>query len=231
MGSAFKLGEVAVIGGLLVVGGIVIGTLRGPAPLPNPLPHEPYPYTVLPISSMFETGILDPFALLSVFNVPSQGTPPIGSGKVAFANGLLEYQSDLWSYVTTRVARVLDHVTVRMVWKPLSGSLFINEAWNADPDSIGHTAMIIFDSGKVRQTQYPNQVELMDFDPYGVDWVTMEMTIDYTVPEIMQLIINGRIFTHLPIGEEPIAAVVGFWQLQFFMPKAASVLIKEISAF
>jgi hypothetical protein len=187
------------------------------------LPHEPYPYTTLPIKSQFEEGKLEPFELLGAFNSP-------GFGEVSFEELCLKYESGSWSWLVTRTEELQGVVNAKWVWKPVGGQEFIIEAWNARPDRVGDTAMIIFKDGKVYQSRYPGEVHLMDFDPYKADWVTVQMVINYTIPEIEELWINGYHFSHLPIRHEPIAPTNSFWQLQIFLQDSSLVLVKDIQA-
>jgi hypothetical protein len=185
------------------------------------LPHDPYPYTMLPIKSKFEEGKLEPFELLAAFDQP-------GFGQVSFQESYLEYKSGSWSWLAIRTSELQNVINARWVWKPLEGREFIIEAWNARPDRIGHTAMIVFRNGKVYQSMYPVEICLMDFDPYKTDWVTVQMIVDYTIPEIRDLWINEYHFSQLRIVGEPIGPTDGFWQMQIFLPENAAVLVKEM---
>lgn len=185
------------------------------------LPHEPYPYTSLPIESKFNEGKLEPLKLLAAFDSP-------GSGKVSFENSCLKYESSSWSWLVTRT-ELQDSVNVKWIWKAVEGEEFIIEAWNAHSNNVGHTAMIVFKDGKVCQIRYPDEVYLMDFSPFD-DFVTVRMIIDYNVPKITDLWINEYHFTHLPIEDEPIGTTSPFWQMQIFLQKRSIVLVKEMQA-
>jgi hypothetical protein len=212
-----------------IIGGLIFFLLLSAQPLCGEsypyatLPHEPYPYTTLPIKSKFEEGKLEPFGLLATFDQP-------GSGQVSFQKSVLEYESGSGSWLVTRTNELQNVINSRWVWKPLEGREFIIEAWNARPDRVGHTAMIIFRDGKVYQSRYPVEFFLMNFDPYKTDWVTVQMIIDYTIPEIRELSINGYHFSHLQICDEPIGAANGFWQMQIFLPRSSGVLVKDMQA-
>jgi hypothetical protein len=187
------------------------------------LPSGPYPYATLPIKSRFEEGTLEPFGLLAAFNSS-------GSGQVSFQDSYLKYESGSWSWLVTRTNELQNVINAKWVWKPMEGREFIIEAWNARPDRVGHTAMIIFRDGKVYQSRHPVEFYLMSFDPYKTDWVTVQMIIDYTIPEIRELSINGYHFSHLQICDEPIGAANGFWQMQIFLPRSSGVLVKDMQA-
>jgi hypothetical protein len=180
------------------------------------LPHEPYPYTDLPIESKFNEGKSEPFKLLAAFDF-------FGSGEISFENSSLK-----WSWLVTRT-RLQDVVNAQWVWKAIGGKEFIIEAWNAYPNNTGRTAMIIFRDGKIYQVQYPSEVCLVDFNPFN-DFVTVRMIIDYNVPEIGDLWINEYHFSHLTIKNEPIGTTPPFWQMQIFLQKPSTVLIKEMQA-
>jgi len=199
----------------------ITGLFR-PTPATVGLPHDPYPYTTLPIKSKFDENNLMPFRLLAAFDYP-------GFGRVSFQQSCLKYESEYWSWLVTRTNGLQDVINTKWVLKPVYGP-FIAEAWNARPDRIGHTAMIIFKDNKVYQSNFPDWDTLMDFDPYQEDWVTVQMVIDYTVPEIRDLWINDRHFTHLRIGDEPIGGTDAFWQTQVFLPERSCVLVKEMQA-
>jgi hypothetical protein len=187
------------------------------------LPSEPYPYTTLPIKSRFEEGKLEAFGLLAAFDSP-------GFGQVSFQEPYLKCESGSGSWLVTRTHELQNVISARWVWKPLQGQEFIIEAWNARPDRVGHTAMIIFRDGKVYQSRYPIEFYLMSFDPYKTDWVTVQMIIDYTIPEIRELLINEYHFWHLRICDEPIGAANGFWQMQIFLRKTSTVLVEDMQA-
>ena len=190
------------------------------------LPHEPYPYATLPIRSRFEEGNLEPFRLLAAFDSP-------GFGQASFQNSYLSYESGSWSWLVTRTDGLQEVLNAKWIWKPVEGHEFIIEAWNARPDCVGHTAMIIFRDGRVYQSRYPVQVHLMDFDPYKKSWVSVQMIIDYTVPEIRDLWIDEYHFSHLQICDEPIGRLFelnGFWQMQVFLQRSSIVLVKEMQA-
>jgi hypothetical protein len=185
------------------------------------LPHEPYPNTFLPVQSEFNEEKLEPFRLLAAFDF-------FGAGDVSFENSCLKYESFSWSWLVTRT-KLQDSVNARWVWKAIEGREFIIEAWNAYSNNIGRTAMIIFRDGKVYQVQYANEVYLMDFNPF-VDYVSVQMTIDYNVPEIRDLWINEYHFSHLSIKNEPIGTTSPFWQMQIFLHKRSTVSVKEMQA-
>lgn len=214
---------------LFFIGGLISVLLLSGIPISNDsypymtLPHEPYPYTTLPIQSEFEVGELEPFGLLAAFDDP-------GFGQLSFQRPYLEYGSGSWSWLVTRTIGLQGVVNVRWVWRPIEGQEFIIEAWNARPDCVGDTAMITFKDGKVYQSRHPVQVYLMDFDPYKTEWVTVQMTIDYAIPEIRELSINGYNFSHLRIDDEPIGATDGFWQMQIFLPTSSTVLVEDMQA-
>jgi hypothetical protein len=193
-----------------------------PVVLPE-LPFEPYPYATLPITSAFGEGSLKPFSLLAAFGSS-------GFGQVSFEDSCVKYESGSWSWLAVRTNELQNVVNAKWVWKPVAGREFIIEAWNARTDRIGNTAMITFRDGKVYQTRYPNEVCLMDFDAYKAGWVVVRMVIDYNVPEIRELWINGHYFSHLLIGDEPIGATNGFWQMQIFLAKTSTVLVQEMQA-
>jgi hypothetical protein len=185
------------------------------------LSHEPYPYTNLPIESDFNEGRLEPFRLLAAFVYS-------GSGEVSFENSSLKYESSRWSWLVTRT-ELQDLVNTRYVWKAIDGEQFIIEAWNAYPNNTGRTAMIAFKNGKVYQIQYPNEVYLMNFNPFS-DFVTVQMTIDYNASEIRDLWINQYHFSHLDIKNEPIGPTSPFWQMQIFLQQPSTVLVREMQA-
>jgi hypothetical protein len=185
------------------------------------LPHEPYPYTDLSIESKFNEGKSEPFRLLAAFDF-------FGSGEISFENSSLKYKSLKWSWLVTRT-RIQDVVNAQWLWKAIGGKEFIIEAWNAYPNNTGRTAMIIFRDGKVYQVQYPDDVYLMDFNPFN-GLVTVRMTIDYDVPEIRSLWINEHHFSQLRIGNEPIGTTPPFWQMQIFLRGDSTVLVKEMRA-
>jgi hypothetical protein len=185
------------------------------------LPHEPYPFTNLPIESNFNEGKMEPFKLLAAFVYR-------GYGEASFEYSYLKYVSSSWSWVITRT-ELQDTVNVKYVWKAVDGNLFIIEAWNAYSNKTGRTAMIAFKDGKVYQIRYQNGVYLMDFNPFR-DFVTVQMSIDYNVPEIRDLWINEYHFTHLSIKNEPIGPTSPFWQMQVFLQESGVVLIKEMKA-
>jgi hypothetical protein len=190
------------------------------------LPYEPYPYATLPIESEFEKGKLEPFRLLAAFGAP-------GFGQVSFHNSCLKYESGSWSWLVTRTEGLQDTINARWIWEPVEGREFIIEAWNARPDQVGHTAMIIFRDGRVYQSRYPVEVPLMNFELHNVNWITVQMTIDYEVPEIRDLWINEFHFSHLRISDEPIGRLFelnGYWQMQIFLQGSSTLLVKEMQA-
>lgn len=185
------------------------------------LPDGPYPNTSLPLESKFDEGQSEPFRLLAAFDSP-------GSGDFSFENSWLKYESSVWSWLVTRT-ELQDMVNAEWVWRAVEGREFIIEAWNAYPNNTGRTAMIIFRDGKVYQVQYPDDVYLMDFNPFN-GFVTVRMTIDYNVPEIRSLWINEHYFSQLRIGNEPIGTTPPFWQMQIFLRGESTVLVKEMRA-
>jgi hypothetical protein len=212
--------------GLVSLGAAVLvglaATRKASAALPV-LPHEPYPYTQLPISSRFNEKILEPFKLLAAFG-------NVGLGEVLFEDSYLRYTSGGWSWLVTRT-EWQSVVNAKWVWKAVKGDGFIIEAWDAYANNVGRTAMILFRNGKVYHLHDGNYTEvyLMDFDPFK-DFVTVRMTIDYTIPEIRDLYINDNHFSHLIIRDEPIGKEVPFWQMQIFLPWYASILVQEMQA-
>jgi hypothetical protein len=213
----------------LVVAGVGIGLLSLTKPVAGgggspPLPTEPVPMTDLPIISLFASEILEPFALR---NAP---TPMVGRGRVEFQDGNLLYVNDAgWTLIATRTP-ILETVEILFVWKALEGDEFICEGWNGYPNGNGHSAFIYFKNKKVYHVHDGDQkfVYLMDLDPTE-DWVTVQMLVDYSVPEIVSVTINDRTFEHLPIGNEPIGKA-DYWQLNFRQNMKGQVLIKAMKA-
>jgi hypothetical protein len=214
----------------IIVGILIIATIFGALIFSNASsflgdelsePSDNLKKHTLPIQSKFDAGILDPFGLYAAFGAN-------GSWSVGFENGMLKYHSESWSWVIVR-SELQDIVNCKWVWKAVEGQEFIIEAWNANANHIGHTAMIIFRNNEVFYSNFPNEIYLMDFDPYA-DFVTVEMKIDYTIPEITYLKINSHVFNHLLIADEPIGATSGFWQMQIFLIGTATVLVKEMEA-
>jgi hypothetical protein len=207
----------------LIGGSLLEGLMVKVAPDSEPyLPHEPYPYTNLPIASEFNEGKLEPLKLLAAFDFS-------GSGSVSFENSYLKYKSSTWSWLVIRT-KLQDVVSAKWVWKAVEGREFVIEAWEAYGD-FGRTAMIIFRDGKVYQVQYPKEIYLMDFNPFS-DFIIVQMTVDYNASEIEDLWINEHHFSHLPINDEGLGRTVSspFWQMQIFLRKSATVLVKEMEA-
>jgi hypothetical protein len=207
----------------LISGAFVGGLIAKVEPNSEPdLPHEPYPYTNLPLTSRFNEGKLEPFRLLAAFDFS-------GSGSVSFENSYLKYKSSTWSWLVVRT-ELQDVVNAKWVWRAEEGKEFVIETWEAYGD-FGRTAMIIFRDGKVYQVQYPKEIYLMDFNPFS-DFVTVQMTVDYNASEIRDLWINEYHFSHLPIMNEGLGRTLPspFWQMQIFLRKSASVLVKEMEA-
>lgn len=190
------------------------------------LPYEPVPMTDLPVASAFESKVLEPFALRSA------PTPtPTGIGRVEWQDGNLLYINDSgWSYLATRTEKQ-QRVEMIFMWKALEGDRFICEGWNAYPGGIGHSALIYFKDKKVWHVHYGEQQDtfLMDLDPM-LDWITVDMVANYVVPEIEAVSINGHLFEHLPIGNEPIGTG-DFWQFNLHQLQYGKVLIRSMDAF
>jgi hypothetical protein len=205
----------------VVIGEVMIGSFSRDRRLKE-LPHEPYPYTDFPIESKFDKGKLEPFTLLAAFDFP-------GSGEVSFEDSHLKYKSSTWSWLVIRT-ELQDVVNAKWVWKAIEGKEFIIEAWEAYTNNFGRTAMIIFRDGKVYQVQFPNEVYLMDFDPFN-DFVTVQMIVDYHASEIRDLWINEYHFSHLPMNDEPIGKPISpFWQMQIFLRSSSTVLVEDMQA-
>lgn len=209
--------------GELIGGGVIITLVPSAEPgTQTDLPHEPYPYTTLPIESEFNQEKLQPFGLLAAFGYP-------GMGSVSFEDQYLRYQSSNWSWLVTRT-ELQDVINVQWIWKAVEGNEFVIEAWDAYGD-YGRTAMIIFTDGKVYQVQYPKDIYLTDFDPFN-NFVTVRMTVDYNTSQITDLWINQCHFSNLPIENEYLGMTVPspFWQMQIFLRKPGTVLVKEMQA-
>lgn len=211
---------------MVTLGGLVVATRTstidgGGKVSAARLPDGPYPNTSLPLQSEFNEGRSEPFRLLAAFDSP-------GSGDFSFENSCLRYESSVWSWLVTRT-ELQDVVNAEWVWRAVEGREFIIEAWNAYPNNTGRTAMIIFRDGKVYQVQYPDNVYLMDFNPFN-GLVTVKMTINYNVPEIRSLWINEHHFSQLRICNEPIGTTPPFWQMQIFLRGESTVLVNEMRA-
>lgn len=217
---------------VLVMGLLGTGTFASNSNIVTATTDNSYLITELPINQQFsDANSINPFKFMSIFDGSGTGTIEDSTQSVKMTG------RNVW--IATRTATVQQTVNCTFVWSAVSGSMFINEAWNLEASDYnathknGLTAMIVFQHGSVTYSNGTHLVEIGGaFDPYAITWNVVNFVVDYDNKLILSLTINSETWaTNLPISYEPCGQSVPFWQIQHYHGLYSTSKIRSIEAY